>query len=254
MATPTGTQGRPASRVTGILDFLLEYEQVVAQVRQVREGSKRPWWQSVEVLSLGTSLIISLASLLLAPIITARIQKDTKAFETDLARRDQLVAQERNAASSTDELVAVVLKGTDDRLSTVRGEFNSYPESLRDSIINASNAADDRWRTEQSRADFQIKLYFGEDTLVVRDWDRALTELNNYALCVEQLYLKQAGVAAAPTACAAHKTMSLQRAAALRQAMVGHFHSHHHSALDIAGAVDPSASFSHPAAQGATPP
>jgi hypothetical protein len=218
---------------TGTLGYLLEYEQVVNQILKAREEPKKRWWQTVEVLSLFTSLVIALASLLLAPLITARTQKEAKRFEADLARRDQLVAQERDAASATDDLLSVVLKGTEDRLATVRGEFNGYPEPMRDSIVNASNAVDARWRTDQFRADFQLNLYFGEDSAVVGSWGRALADINNYALCVERLYKVQHGRSARPTECAAHQAVSLERTAELRKALVRHFHTHHAAALDI---------------------
>jgi hypothetical protein len=205
----------------------LEYEAFIDRVLKLRQGEKRPWWQSVEAISVVASSTLAIATLIISPIAAYYSQVGTKRFETGLAREEQVVNREREAAAATAELLTLALKGTEDRFYMVRGAFNGYPRGLRDSISAAANAIDDRWRNESLRMDLLMQMYFGMDSAVIGQWRRAKTDVNSYAQCVELLTLQMAGRSAPPEACAAHQPVAIARFDSLRAALVSHFAKYH---------------------------
>lgn len=169
-----------------VADRLRQDEQLIADILTIRNPHKTRWWESSPL----TSMIVAVASLLLASATTIYSQRDAKLREFALAERATVRKERADVLSGLHKLIAVVVKNTDDRLDIATGNLNDLTRGDRDSILTATNVADDQWREQKENNDFLVPYYFAADKEIVSSWSSVKQSLQAYVACAESTYVK----------------------------------------------------------------
>lgn len=197
---------------------LLEHEKLVGEILRIRGASEADehWWDSPHV----TSALAAVLTVAVTTIATFYSQTKLKAGEYALARQETRLNQTREAMIGVYDLLANVLKGTEDRAKMAAGLYDLLPDSMLLSIVNETNAIDARWRRERETVEASVYLYFGDSEPTVVQWVTTRTAMQAYADCAEQVYVRYLTTRAPPDACAAEQRAAQLEVARLRDALI----------------------------------
>ncbi len=164
----------------------LEQEKFIADVLKIRRTPPREkkWWTIPAI----TTTITAVLTVAVTSLGTYYMQTRLKSQEFALSRQDLRLTQTRDAMITVYELLATLLKGTEDRAKMAAGQYDALPDSMFNRIVQETNTIDDRWRRERETAEAGVYLYFGDRPETVAEWVRTRSQMQIYADCAEQAY------------------------------------------------------------------
>ena len=195
---------------------VLEQEKFVTDLLRLRRrpAEQKKWWTSPGITS-GLTAVLTVA---VTTFATYYMQARLKSQEDLLARQDVRLNQTREAMITVYDLLATLLKGTEDRTKIASGQYDALSDPVLKAIVDETNAIDARWRRDREMTEASVYLYFG-DTEVKR-WKQARGDLQRYADCAEQIFVASQGKRARANACEQERLDAVSSFAALRDALI----------------------------------
>ncbi len=125
----------------------LEQEKFIADILKIRRTPPREkkWWTIPAI----TTTITAVLTVAVTSLATYYMQTRLKSQEFALSRQDLRLTQTRDAMITVYELLATLLKGTEDRAKMAAGQYDALPDSMFNRIVQETNTIDDRWRRER---------------------------------------------------------------------------------------------------------
>ncbi len=197
---------------------LLEHEKLVGEILKIRSPADpaESWWNSPHV----TTAVAAVLTVAVTTIATIYSQTKLKASEYALARQDVRLNQTRETMIGVYDLLANLLKGTEDRAKMAAGLYDMLPDSMLAGIVNETNAIDARWRRERETVEAAVYLYFGDSQTTVAQWRTTRAAMQGYADCAEQIYVRYLATRAPADACAKEQRAAESAFAGLRDALI----------------------------------
>ena len=193
-------------------------EKFIAEILKIRRrpAEEKKWWEAPHI----TSALTAVLTVAVTTFATYYMQARLKTRDYELARQDLRLNQARDAMVTVYDLMATLLKGTEDRTKVASGQYDALSDTVLSGIVDETNKIDARWRRERETTEAALYLYFGDDQNTMAKWLTTRTHMQAYADCAERIYVQSQAKRAPRDACTRERLAADSAFAALRDALI----------------------------------
>ena len=200
---------------------VLDDEKFIAEILRIRRrpAEEKKWWTEPYI----TSALTAVLTVAVTTFATYYMQARLKSREYALARQDLRLNQTRDAMVTVYDLLATLLKGTEDRTKIAAGQYDALSDTALKVIVDETNTIDARWRRERETAEAALYLYFGDSQGTIAQWLNTRTDMQTYADCAEHVYVESQARRARRDACSKERLAAESSFAVLRDALIARY-------------------------------